>query len=197
METPIEIAFQQVDPSDDIRDLVMEKARNLEKFYDGITSCHVYLRAPHRSQRQGNLYEVTIELRVPGTELVVKKEQEDDAAHEHLHVAVRDAFSAMATELKRWKSQRRGEVKAHDGPLQGKVVEIRHDEGFGQIIATDNRLIYFHRNSVVDGTFDDIAPRDKVELVVQTGESPIGPQASTVRPIGAMEFDPATKPSRR
>ena len=108
--------------------------------------------------------------------------------HEHLRVAVRDAFAAMATELKRWKDQIKGEVKTHDGPLQGKIVEIRHDEDFGQIIATDNRLIYFHRNSVTDGSFDDLQPRDPVELVVQTGESAIGPQASTVRRIGTMEF---------
>jgi hypothetical protein len=51
---------------------VAEKVGHLETFYDGITSCHVYIRAPHQSQRQGNLYEVTIEVRVPGEELVVR-----------------------------------------------------------------------------------------------------------------------------
>lgn len=197
MQTPIELTFKHVEPTDDIKALVHEKADHLEKFFDGITSCHVYIRAPHQSQRKGNLYEVTIEVRVPGKELVVRHDQADVAEHEHLRVAVRDAFAAMATELKRWKQQISGDVKVHDGPLQGKVVEIRYDDDFGQIMATDNRLIYFHRNSVVDGRFDELKPRDTVELVVQTGESAIGPQASTVRPIGAMEFDPTTKPSRR
>jgi len=197
MQTPIEIAFRHVEPSEEIKALVKEKADHLETFYDGITSCHVYIRAPHQSQRKGNIYEVTIEVRVPGDELVVRHNQNDVAEHEHLRVAIRDAFAAMAVELKRWKAQIKGEVKAHDGPLQGKVVEIRPDEDFGQIIATDQRLIYFHRNSVVDGSFDELQPRDPVELVVQTGESPIGPQASSVRRIGSLEFDPATKPSRR
>ena len=197
MQTPIEIAFKHVEPSDEIRELIAEKADQLEKFYDGITSCHVYVRAPHQSQRKGNLFEVTIEVRVPGDELVVRHNQNDAPRHEHLEVALRDAFAAMARELKRWKDQASGEVKAHDGPLQGKIVEIHHDKDYGQIIATDNRLIYFHRNSVVDGSFDDLRPRDAVELVVQTKESDIGPQASTVRPIGGLEFDPATKPSRR
>ncbi len=197
MQTPIEIAFKHVDPSDEIKALVAEKAEHLEKFYDGITSCHVYIRAPHQSQRKGNLFEVTVEVRVPGQELLVRSNQNDVARHEHLEVALRDAFAAMAKEIKRWKAQVSGEVKTHDGPLQGKVVEIHHDNDYGQIIATDNRLIYFHRNSVVEGTFDDLRPRDAVELVVQTKESDIGPQASTVRPIGNLEFDPATKPSRR
>lgn len=197
MQTPLEIAFRHVEPSEDIKALVAEKAAHLETFYDGITSCHVYIRAPHQSQRKGNLYEVTIEVRVPGTELVVRHDQDDVAEHEHLRVAVRDAFASMARELKQWKSQLGNEVKAHEGPLQGKVVEIHPDRDFGQIIATDNRLIYFHRNSVVDGSFDDLQPRDPVELVVQNDESEIGPQASTVRRIGGMDYDPSRKPRRR
>lgn len=198
MQTPIEVAFRHVDPTDEIKALIHEKADHLETYFDGITSCHVYVRAPHHSQRKGNLFEVTVELRVPGTELVVRNDMGDVAEHEHLRVAIRDAFAAMTTELKRWKAQIRDEVKTTDGgPLQGKVVEIRHDEDFGQIIATDQRLVYFHRNSVVDGSFDALQPRDPVELVVQTGESPVGPQASTVRRIGGLEFNPATKPSRR
>lgn len=197
METPLELSFVNVEPSEQIKALVAEKVAHLETFFDGITSCHVYIRAPHKSQRKGNLYEVTVEVRVPGNELVVRHDQNDVAGHEHMRVAVRDAFASMAVELKRWKAQIKGEVKAHDGPLQGKVVEIHHDQDFGQIIATDNRLIYFHRNSVVDGSFDDLQPRDEVELVVQTGESGIGPQASTVRRVGALQYDPTAKPSRR
>lgn len=197
MQTPLEIAFKHVESSEEITALIEEKAAHLETFFDGITSCHVYVRAPHRSQRKGNLYQVTIEVRVPGTELVVRHDQDDVARHEHLRVAIRDAFAAMAIELKRWKAQLKGEVKSLDGPLQGKIVEVHHDRDFGQIITTDNRLIYFHRNSVVDGSFDELQPRDAVELVVQTDESDIGPQASMVRPIGPMAYDPAAKPSRR
>jgi ribosome-associated translation inhibitor RaiA len=197
MQTPIELSFQHVEPSDEIRALVLEKAGRLEQFFDGITSCHVHIRAPHKRQTTGNLYEVTVEVRVPGKELVVRHDQTDVAAHEHLRVVVRDAFAAMAIQLNRWKRQLEGNVKTHEGPLQGKVAEIHHDKDYGQIIATDNRLIYFHRNSVVDGSFDDLQPRDPVELVVQTGESEIGPQASTVRRIGTLEYVPAAKPSRR
>lgn len=196
MQTPLELSFKNVAPSDEIKALVAEKARHLETFYDGITSFHVYIRAPHGSQRRGNLYEVTIEVRVPGTELVVHLNQKDAARHEHLRVAVRDAFAAMAQELKSWKDKVRGDVKTHEGPLQGKIAEIQHDEGYGQIMSTDQRLIYFHRNSVVDGDFDSLHAGDAVELVVQSDESDIGPQASTVRPIGNLAYDPSVKPAR-
>lgn len=197
MQTPIEIAFVHVAPSEEIKALIIEKAAHLETFFDGITSCHVYVRAPHHSQRKGHRFDVTVALRVPGKELVVHHTKNDVAAHEHLRVAIRDAFAAMAGELKSWKDQIKEPAHPSDGMVQGKVVEIRHDQDFGQIIATDQRLIYFHRNSVVDGSFDTLQPRDTVELVIQTGESAIGPQASTVRRIGSLTFNPATKPSRR
>ncbi|WP_372609570.1 HPF/RaiA family ribosome-associated protein [Aquicoccus sp.] len=190
MQTPIEIAFKHVEPTDEIKALISEKAARLEKFHDGITSCHVYIRAPHQNQKTGNLYEVTIEVRVPGQELVVRRHQDDKPERAHLNVAIRDAFDAMQQELKSAARKMQGDVKHHDGPLQGKIVEIRHDQGYGQIIATDNRLIYFHENSVVDGDFADLAQGDPVEMVVQTEESAIGPQASTVRPIGGLEYDP-------
>lgn len=193
METPVEIAFTDIEPSDEIKALVNEKIDHLEQFYGGITSCHVYIRAPHRSQQTGSRYAVTIEVRVPGTELVVHT-KDDVPEHEHLRVTVRDAFSAMDRKLERWKQKHRGDVKTLIGPLQGRIVEIDQHRGFGQIIATDHRLIYFHRNSVVDGAFEELRLRDPVELVVQTGESEIGPQASTVRRIGTMAFDPDPAP---
>jgi len=190
MQTPIEIAFKHVEPSEEIKELISEKAARLETFHDGITSCHVYVRAPHQSQKTGNLYEVTIEVRIPGHELVVRRDQNDQPEREHLKVAIRDAFDAMQEELKSAARKQQGQIKHHDGLLQGKIVEIRHDEGYGQIIATDNRLIYFHENSVVDGDFADLAQGDPVEMVVQVKESAIGPQASTVRRIGGLEYDP-------
>lgn len=193
MQHPLELAFINVEPSDQIKALVDEKTKQLEVFCDSITSCTVHIRAPHKRHRQGNLYEVTIEVHVPGDDLVVRHGHTADGAGEHLAVAVRDAFAAMARQLKRWREKAAGEVKIHEGMLQGKVVEINHDGGYGQIIANDHRLIYFHRNSVVGGNFDDLKPRDPVELVVQTDESGIGPQASTVRPIGSLRYDPKTK----
>ena len=193
METPLELSFRNVEASDDIKALVAEKARHLETFYDGITSCHVYIRAPHKGQKNGDLYEVTIEVRVPGDELVVRHNQKDAPEHEHLPVAIRDAFAAMTRKVKRWKDKVSGDVKVHDGALQGKVAEIHHDEGYGQIIATDHRLVYFHENSVVDGSFHDLHQRDTVELVVRSDESEIGPQASTVRKISSLNYDPKTR----
>ena len=185
METPLELSFRNMDASDFVAGLVREKVEKMERLFDGITSCHVYVEAPHRHQHKGNQYEVRIEVRVPGTELTVNNKPGDVNAHEDINVAVRDAFNAMERQLKRWKQKISGEVKSHPGGLQGRIAEIDRERGFGQIATTDGRLIYFHRNAVVEGDFAALKP---VELVIQTKESEKGPQASTVRPIGPMQF---------
>ncbi|MDR9393631.1 MAG: HPF/RaiA family ribosome-associated protein [Roseovarius sp.] len=190
MQIPLECSFHDVEHIEEIETLLREKVDQLEAFHAGITSCRVHLRAPHKRHRKGNLYEITVEVRVPGTELAVHHHQEQTSEHEHLAVAIRDAFTAMSRKLKRRKQKARGDVKAHEGQLQGKVSEIHHAEGFGQITANDHRLIYFHRNSVIDGRFDDLKTGDAVEMVVQDAESDMGPQASTVRPIGSMQYTP-------
>lgn len=188
METPLELSFRNMEPSDFVAKAVEERVDRLEQFFGRITSCHVYVDAPHRRQRKGKRYAVRIEVRVPGTELVVNDKPGDINAHEDLHVAIRDAFDAMERRIKHWKRRTSAKIKSREGPLQGRIAEIDHEKGFGQIAASDNRLVYFHKNSVVEANFADLAVGDTVELVAQIGESPIGPQASTVRPIKPMRY---------
>lgn len=190
MESPLELSFKNLQPSEFVERLVRERVARLERLHDRITSCHVFIEAPHKRHRKGNRYEVRLEVRVPGTELAVASKPGDINAHEDINVAVRDAFNAMERQLKRQKQKMSGEVKIHEGDLQGRVTEIDHEKGFGQILAVDGRLIYFHENSVVGTGFRELGRDDPVELVVQTDESEIGPQASTVRPIRETKFEP-------
>jgi cold shock CspA family protein len=58
----------------------------------------------------------------------------------------------------------------------------RHVAGFCSAI--DRLEVYFHGNSVVDGSFDKLKAGDEVRLVIAEGEGIEGPQASAVTPIG-------------
>jgi ribosomal subunit interface protein len=105
METPLEIAFVDTDSSPAAETQIRERVARLERRFDRITSCHVYVAAPHRQHRKGNEFEVRIELRVPGTELVVANRPGDAHAHDDLYVAIRDAFQAMESQLEEWKGK--------------------------------------------------------------------------------------------
>jgi cold shock CspA family protein len=94
----------------------------------------------------------------------------------------------MERQLRRWNDEHSGRPEVHAAPLQGRISEIDQNAGSGQIAATDGRLVYFHRNSVVGGKFDELRAGDTVELVVDRGEDAVGAHASTVRPIAAQRF---------
>lgn len=183
METPVEIIWHNMTPARHVEKRVRQRVARLEKFFGRIIGCHVVVEASHQRHRQGNQYEVRLEVTVPGGLLTVDRRPGDDKAHFDVLVAVRDAFDSMERQLRRWKDQHTGRPEVQAGPLQGRITEIDHDRDFGQIVAADGRLVYFHRNAVVAGDFAAMRAGDAVELVVDRGEDAAGAHASTVRAI--------------
>lgn len=82
----------------------------------------------------------------------------------------------------------RNETKTHPAPLQGRVLRLFPDHGFAA--TNDGREVYFHRNAVAEDEFSELAEGDALELAMVNGESPIGPQASTVKRIRPMAYLP-------
>lgn len=116
MQTPMQITFRHMAPSPAVEERIRERAADLERFYDRIVRCHVVVQAPHRHHHQGTLYQVSIDLTVPGGEIVVNREAAAAHAHEDVHVAVRDAFDAARRQLEEFARRQRGAVKTHAIP---------------------------------------------------------------------------------
>jgi ribosomal subunit interface protein len=116
MQTPLEIAFVDTAPSPAAETRIRERVSRLERHFGSITSCHVFVAAPHQHRRKGNHFEIRIELRVPGAELAISNKPGDVNAHEDIYVAIRDSFDAMERQLEEWKRRVRGEVKLHEDP---------------------------------------------------------------------------------
>ncbi|SDF92702.1 cold-shock DNA-binding protein family [Limimonas halophila] len=181
-DLPIEISFQNMEPSDFIRRNVMEKANKLQRFADRIVGVRVVIDAPHRHHHKGKTYDVRIDISIPGEDVRVTHQGPKDQAHEDVYVAIRDAFDAAVRRLE--DAVRKADphrVKTHDEPLTGTIRSLFDHYGF--IDTSDGREIYFHRNSVAEGDFDELSSGDRVRLVVAYDESPHGPQASTVVPL--------------
>ena len=113
---------------------------------------------------------------------VINRDPKDHHAHEDVYVAIRDAFDAVRRKLQDYARKQRGDVKSHEKPPHGTVSEMVPDEDFGRIQTSDGRDIYFHRNSFVDGNFDNLEIGNKVRFAEEVGDD--GPQASTVRLTG-------------
>ena len=189
MQVPLQITFRHMDSSPALEARIRQRAQELEHFFDRITACHVTVESRHR-QRQGNLFEVRIDLVVPGREIVAGRDRGINHAHEDAHVAVRDAFDALRRRLEDHAREGRGDVKLHAVPDHGRIARLLPDRDGGFIVTASGDEIYFHRNSVTDGSFDALEIGAEVRFVARESESAEGPQASTVTPLGKHHLPP-------
>ncbi|SPF40902.1 Cold-shock protein, DNA-binding [Syntrophobacter sp. SbD1] len=173
MKVPLEISARDVHISDETEGLIREKALKLDRLYDQIIGCRVKVDMPHRSQRNGMMYNVRIDITVPGGELIVKREPDED-----IHVAIVNSFETAQRRLREYREKQRGEVKTHFEKPVARVITIFPDEGYGFLVTPEGREVYFHENAVLDGKFGAISVGTAVTFVEETGDK--GAQASSV-----------------
>ncbi len=182
MELEPQIKFRNLNPSPAIEENVRQHLAKLERFHKHIIGCRVTVEAPHKHQHKGQIYQVKIDLTVPGGELLANRASDKDHTHEDVYVAIRDAFHAARRQLEEYSHKRRGDVKSHDAQPVGRVARLFADDEYGFIETPEAREIYFHAHSVLGNAFSKIAVGDLVEFVEEMGDK--GPQASTVKTIG-------------
>ena len=174
MKVPLQITARNFELTEAIEDLIYEKAEKLDLCYDQIMRCSVLVEAPHRRHRKGILYNVRIDITMPGKEFVVTRE-----AHEDLYVAIGNAFRVACRQLENYTERLRGDVKYHEEKPRAFVSSLFPEKGYGFLTTPDGREIYFHRNSVIGDMFKYLKIGTKVYFVEESGEK--GPQASTVK----------------
>jgi ribosomal subunit interface protein len=109
MQVPLQIAFRDVGQSEALAADIRKQATRLDRYCDHIMSCRVTLGTVAAHKQQGKLYEVHVDLRVPGDELVSTQKH----ANEDAYVAIRDAFEAAQRQLEAYVG-RRSKGKRHE-----------------------------------------------------------------------------------
>ena len=180
MDIPLEITFHNLTPSPSLEPDIRTRVGKLEKLYGRLTGCRVSVEALHKQHRKGNIFEVHIEMRVPGhDELVVSRaphHPKERYKRPDVRASVRQAFKAAAEQLKDFKEVQRDAVKTHPPMFNGQVADIDADYGF--ILTNAGARLYFHRNSVMNEAFDKLKRGDAVQYVEQMGDT--GPTAAKV-----------------
>lgn len=178
MKLPLQITSRDFELSEVYKEEIRERAEKLDRFYDGIMRCRVVVETPHRHKHEGKLYNVRIDMTVPGSELVIKREPDED-----LVVAIRKSFDAANRQLEEYAKKQRQDVKRHEEQPRGRVITIFPDKGYGFLTTNDSREVYFHKNSVLNGNFSKLKVGSEVRFAEEMGEK--GPQASTVALVEA------------
>ena len=119
MQTPPEISFHGFDPNEGLKALVHQQIARLEKHSDRITTLRVAVDARHQKGRKGHVYDVRIDIGVPGTELAVNHGPGANQRKEDLVATVRDAFRAAVRRVDDWSAKQRvQDTKRHPDELE-------------------------------------------------------------------------------
>lgn len=199
VDVPLQLTTRGLTPTERnlAKRLVRQYAARLGGFGVDITTCDVVVEKPQKFQDTGNPYRVRVHLRAPGhLDAVAVKEPGQHEMHEPMQTVVKNAFQAVERTFREELRKRRGEVKRHDPvpeydedvePSVGFVVRIQHALDFGFLMTPDGREVYFHRDAVLHGAFDELHPGAKVRFEAEQGED--GPQATSVQVLERVPAD--------
>jgi cold shock CspA family protein len=194
MSSGLQVHFQNLERSDAVEADVRRHAEKLSEFCDRILACQVTVDRPHVHQRQGQLFQVLIDVTLPGHELVVNRAPEQTHQHENVHVAIRDAFDAMRRRIEDTVRKDRHLVKRHEEPASGRVTQIFPTADYGFLVTPEGREVYFHRHSVLEEAFDQLDIGSEVRFSEEAGDR--GPQASSLRMVGPRHVQGQTTPAQ-
>ncbi|MBA4142971.1 MAG: ribosome-associated translation inhibitor RaiA [Nitrosospira sp.] len=164
MKFPLQITSRDVPHSEALDSHIRQKAEKLETFYPNIIGCRVVVEIPHKHKNQGRVFNVRLDITVPGKEFVVNREGDED-----VYVALRDAFDAAKRQLEDYGRRQRGEVKTHAPILHGKVVRLIAEDGYGFIQTPDGEELYFHRDNLAANNFDKLGEGSEVQFLEDIG----------------------------
>jgi len=182
VQLPVQVSFRGLPVSDEIEAACVREAEKLERYAKRISACRVVISAPHKHRTRGNLFEVRIDLTIPGHEIVVNRVPPDHASDEKLELALREAFDTVRRRVEDAVRKQSGAVKAHEPTAHGRISRLDPAAEFGFIETADRRDLYFHRNSVLNEGYDSLAVGDQVRFVEEVGQD--GPHATSVSAVG-------------
>lgn len=171
METTPQITFRGLEARPDITKIIEEKLAKLEEVSDRITSARVTVEMRSGKGNKGQLYQVAVELEVPGGTVIVNHKPGDLGAHEDLRVAVRDSFNAARRQLREHGERLDDQqVRPHPERRHGTVVRLFPDEGYGFIENAEREDVFFDRDSVTHNGWKDLDIYSEVAFTQNEGD---------------------------
>jgi len=187
MDRPLDIAFHNLQPSPAVETEIRAHVEKLEKHYGHLIACRVSVEALHRQHQTGNVFDVHVTMSVPGRDLAVSREPhkaKERFANPDIHASIREAFRAAERQLEAYKGRQREDTTGPTGSaLAGQVTQLPPGADHGFLLTSTGSQLYFHRDSVTNGEFEQLRVGDAVHYVEEEGDA--GPVATKVRVAAA------------
>lgn len=180
MQIPLEVTFRNAERSEPVEEVIRERVDKLNRYFEHIISCRVTVEVPNRTPQYDVLnHRVSVEISVPNEELVVSREPNEHDNFNDIYVTLRDAFDAAEQQLRTYAGRLQETRVVREDKPTAIVEKMFTEEGYGFLLTSDGREIYFHENSVSAPGFDGLQLGDTVRFVESRGDE--GPQASFVK----------------
>ena len=122
MQAPLKISFKGCEPSSVVRLAIETRAQNLEKLHRRITACQIIVEVPGDHHRHGEPFNIRIQVALPNRkDIFVNKAHGEKSEHEHILVAIKDAFVAVERQIGSLPEASQNHSKLHD---------LKADSGF-------------------------------------------------------------------
>ena len=92
---PTQITVRSISDTPTIEHHVHKYVKKINRIYKKITSCRVVIDTAQRHKHKGKLFSISIDITIPGKELVSHKQ------NQNLYVAIRHGFAAIERLLKK------------------------------------------------------------------------------------------------
>jgi ribosomal subunit interface protein len=109
MDLPLSITFRDMEHSEALEAYVRKRATKLERFSKRITGCHVVIEMPHRHHHTGRPIRVSIDLVIPGGEIVANRTRDDDHNNQDAYAAIDQAVDHACRRLQEYVQVQRGD----------------------------------------------------------------------------------------
>jgi cold shock CspA family protein len=189
MSIPLQLTFRNTDRSKWIEEAVEAELIKLEKFSDQIQQCRVVIEKSNNHHHKANIFHVRVSMIVEGKEIIVSKESASESAGKDVHTALKHAFDVIPKKLEK--------LDRLDDPVHlrhckkreyytiiehAQVARVFTEDGFGFLQTTDGNEVYFEKDSLVGGLFDQLLPGTDVAFAAEAGrDGPVVSWVSAVR----------------
>jgi hypothetical protein len=124
-----------------------------------------------------------VEVDIPGHNTIVGRDaKQRHEVKDDRTAPVHNAFDAVERQLGRITDMQEHKVNRTDGaPQRGMVVRLFPEENYGFVEINNSPELYFTRNAVAGGSFDELEVGMVVHVTRAADEGPMGPQAHSVK----------------
>jgi hypothetical protein len=184
MERPLQISFKEMESSGFLERLIRKRVDRLERSHPNVIGCRVVVEVAHRGGASGKPpIGIAAEIEVPGHKKIVAKGESDRREKkDDRNAVINRVFDAAQRQLESLADVQSGTVKQHGSVGEtGAIAQLFPAEGYGLVEVKGAPNLYFTRNAVGGGAFDELQVGTMVLVTRATTEGPMGPQASSVK----------------